>query len=88
MKLPVIDRAFGVAESTGQGKSRQIRKLLKISSFDPRWTLPSQLDDNPKIWMVSVNGFVLDMRYVERELQVQAYEAGLIPYVPADRDSQ
>jgi hypothetical protein len=88
MKLPVIDRAFGVAESTGQGKSRQIRKLLKIGSFDPRWTLPSQLDDNPKVWMVSVNGFVLDMRYVERELQVQAYEAGLIPYVPADRDSQ
>ena len=88
MKLPVIDRAFGVAESTGQGKSRQIRKLLRIGSFDPKWTLPSQLDDNPKIWMVSVNGFVLDVRSAPRELQVQAYEAGLIPYVPADRDSR
>ena len=45
MKLPLIDKAFGVAESTGQGKSKLIRKMFKIGNFDPKWTLPSKLDD-------------------------------------------
>jgi hypothetical protein len=48
----MIDRAFGVAESTGQGKSQPIRKMLKIYQFDPKWTLPSRLDDNPLVWML------------------------------------
>ena len=47
LKLPFIDKAFGVAESTGQGKSKLIRKMFKIRNFDPKWTLPSRMDDNP-----------------------------------------
>lgn len=65
MKLPVIDRAFGVAESTGQGKSKAIRTMFKIRDLDPRWTLPSQMDDNPRVWMLEVNGFIMDVRYAE-----------------------
>jgi hypothetical protein len=87
MKLTFIDKAFGVAESTGQGKSKTIRNLLKIRQFDPKWTLPSRLDDNPRVWMVSVNGFIMDLRFAPRELQVEAFEKGLIPYIPADRGS-
>ena len=87
LKLPFIDKAFGVAESTGQGKSMLIRRMLKISTFDPKWTLPSRLDKNPRVWMVSVNGFGIDMRFAPRELQVEAFEKGLIPYIPADRGS-
>src|SRR5207245_6213644 len=41
MKLTDIDRAFRVGESTGQGKSMAIRKMLKIRPFDWRWLLPS-----------------------------------------------
>jgi hypothetical protein len=87
LKLPFIDRAFGVAESTGQGKSKLIRNMLKIRAFDPRWTLPSRLDDNPMVWMLSVNGLLMDIRTAPRELQVEAFEEGLIPYIPADRGS-
>ena len=43
MKLTAIDKAFGVAESTGQGKSKAIRTMLKIRSFDPRMD-PAQPD--------------------------------------------
>ena len=85
LKLTFIDKAFGVAESTGQGKSMLIRRMLKIGTFDPKWTLPSRLDRNPRVWMVSVNGFGIDMRFAPRELQVEAFERGLIPYIPADR---
>ncbi len=85
MKLPFIDKAFGVAESTGQGKSTLIRKMLRIRQFDLKWTLPSRMDDNPMAWMMEVNGFLMDIRHAPREIQVLAYEKGMIPYIPADR---
>ena len=62
LKLTAIDKAFGVAESTGQGKSKAIRTMLKIRQFDRRWTLPSRMDENPMIWMIEVNGFIMDAR--------------------------
>ena len=48
MKLTAIDKAFGAAESTSQGKSKAIRTLLKIRTSDPDWTLLSRLDGNPR----------------------------------------
>jgi len=85
MKLTDIDKAFGVAESTGQGKSKTIRTMLKIRQFEPGWTLHSRMDDNPRIWMLEVNGFIMDVRHAPREVQEMAFEKGLIPYIPADR---
>ena len=85
MKLPFIDKAFGVAESTGQGKSKTIRTMLRIGKFEPKWTLPSRMDDNPMAWMLTVNGFLMDIRNAPREAQLIAFEKGLIPYIPADR---
>jgi hypothetical protein len=85
LKLTAIDKAFGVAESTGQGKSKAIRTMLKIRQFDHRWTLPGRLDDISMIWMLEVNGLIMDIRTCPREAQVVAFEKGLIPYIPADR---
>ena len=47
-----------------------------------RWTLPSKLGDNPFIWMLTVDGFAMDIRNAPLELQEQAFQKGLIPYVP------
>lgn len=85
LKLPQIDKAFGVAQSTGQGKSQQIRKMLRICPFDPAWTLPGMMDENPLVWTLEVNGFLMDIRHAPRELQEAAFAKGLIPYIPADR---
>ncbi len=82
MKLTAIDKELGVAESTGQGKSKLIRELLKIRTFDPRWTLPSQMDRNPMAWMIEINGFIVDARCLKREYQEEAFRKGLIPYIP------
>jgi hypothetical protein len=82
MKLTAIDKAFGVAESTGQGKSKEIRRLFKIRMMDPAWTLPSRMDRNPMAWMIQVNGLPLDARYLRREIQEEAFRKGLIPYIP------
>ena len=37
LKLTAIDKAFGVGESTGQGKSMLIRKMLKIRPRRAHW---------------------------------------------------
>ncbi|NQT40683.1 MAG: hypothetical protein HQ581_24530 [Planctomycetes bacterium] len=88
MKLTDIDKAFGVAESTGQGKSKTIRTMLRIGEFDPQWTLPSRMDDNPRVWMLEVNGFAIDVRHASREVQEMAFAKGLIPYIPAGQDEE
>jgi len=85
MKLTALDKAFGVAESTGQGKSNAIRTLLKIRDFDPNWTLPSRMGENPMAWMIEINGFIVDARHLKREFQEEALRKGLIPYIPGDR---
>ncbi|MDO8828034.1 DUF6398 domain-containing protein [Methylophaga sp.] len=82
-KPKVIYEFFGVAESTGQNKSKEIRELLKMGPMSPEWTLPSRLADNPVVWMLQVNGLIVDIRYESPELQQAAYEQGLIPFIPA-----
>ena len=82
MKLTAIDKAFGVGESTGQGKSMLIRKMLKIRNLDPAWTLPSRMDQNPMAWMIEFKGFIVDARFLRREYQEEALRLGLIPYIP------
>ena len=46
---------------------------------------PSRMEDNPLIWMLNVNGFMMDVRKAPREVQQIAFEKELIPYIPADR---
>lgn len=82
-KPKVIYGFFGIAESTGQNKSKEIRDLLKMGTLSPNWTLPSRLDDNPMVWMVQLNGLIVDVRGLPLELQQMAFEKKLIPYIPA-----
>jgi hypothetical protein len=85
MKSKDIAEGFGISVATMQAKAKVIREGLDLIPFDPAWSLPSRMDDNPLIWMLQVNGFLVDIRAAPRELQVVAYEKGLIPYIPADR---
>ena len=43
------------------------------------------MDDNPLVWMLNVNGLMMDIRHAPREAQEIAFQKGLIPYIPADR---
>lgn len=88
LKMTEIDRGLGVSTSTGQSKSREIRKLLNIGQLDVQWTLPSAMDDNPLVWTVELdNGLVIDLRTAPRELQEAAFQQGIIPYIPTTEDS-
>lgn len=76
---------FGVAQSTAGNKAGQILDVLNARFLDPEWTLPSRLDDNPMVWLISVNGYLVDARHVPREIQEIAYQKGLIPYIPGEK---
>lgn len=76
---------FDLAQSTISAKSKSIRDMLKISQLDSCWTLPSRLIDHPMAWLVEVNGFIIDIRQASYDLQVKAFNAGVIPYIPDDK---
>lgn len=85
MRSTDIDHHLGTSPSSGAAKLAAIRKLFKMRQFDPEWTLPDRMDNNPMVWMLQVNGFMLDVRHAPREVQEIAFNKGLIPYIPADR---
>ncbi len=78
--------AFGVGQSTASAKARVISQMLNTHQLDPKWSLPSLLDANPLVWMAEVNGILVDLRHMPREVQEIAFHKGMIPYIPADRD--
>ena len=62
-----------------------MRELLKIDPFSLQWSLASKVEQNPMIWMLEVNGLIVDIRQLPLEAQELAYEKGLIPFVPGRR---
>ncbi|MBI3158462.1 MAG: hypothetical protein HYZ26_02550 [Chloroflexi bacterium] len=86
MQASELCAAFGVSQASVSPKARQIREALDIFQMDPRYTLASNVDDNLLVWMLMVNGYIVDIRTMPREVQVIAFEKGLIPYIPADQE--
>ncbi|NOT01123.1 MAG: hypothetical protein HOP29_10890 [Phycisphaerales bacterium] len=86
MKAKAIAEGFGVSMATMQARTRVIWEELELMAFHPDWSLPSMLDKNPLVWVLKVNGLLMDIRMAPRGAQVAAYEQGLIPYIPADRE--
>jgi hypothetical protein len=87
LRMTDIDEFFGVSEATGGAKSAEIRRLLKIRRLDPEWNVPSRLAENLMAWLIQVNGLMVDARQEPREIQEEAFRKGLIPYIPADRQT-
>ena len=76
--------AFGVGQSTASAKARTIFAALRTHRLDPRWSLQGLLDANPLVWMAEINGIIVDLRQMPREIQQIAFHRGMIPYIPAD----
>jgi hypothetical protein len=89
MESSQIAEAFGVSQGTMQTKSKEIRDALDLIPMDPDWCLESLLADNPLVWMFETDdGLIADIRNAPRKIQQQAYEEGLIPFIPADYPQQ
>jgi hypothetical protein len=75
---------FGVAPSTGGSKAKAVRDALGMKRWDHRWLLPGNIESMSAVWMLQVDGLIVDVRDMPRPVQVAAHDRGLIPYVPAD----
>lgn len=85
MTMAEICAAFGVGQRTASAKGRVIFDALQPNRMDPTWMLKGFVDKNPFVWMAEVNGMLVDLREMPREVQVIAHEKGMIPYIPADQ---
>ncbi|HUU82700.1 MAG TPA: DUF6398 domain-containing protein [Phycisphaerae bacterium] len=81
-----IAEGFGISQSTMLAKSKVICEGLDVIPLDPQWCREDLLDENPLIWMMELDGFIVDIRDAPRDVQEAAYREGLIPYIPADCD--
>jgi hypothetical protein len=85
MTMAEVCAAFNVGQSTASAKARLISDALRTHRMDPTWMLKGLMDQNPLVWMAEVNGMLIDLRDIPCEVQVIAYEKGMIPYIPADQ---
>jgi Domain of unknown function (DUF6398) len=86
MTMAEVCAAFGVGQSTASVKARVISDALHTNRMDPTWMLKSIVAQDPLVWMAEVNGMLVDIREMPREVQVIAFEKGMIPYIPADQE--
>jgi hypothetical protein len=85
MSMAEVCAIFGVGQSTAIAKARVISDAVHTHRLDPAWMLRSLVDRNPLIWMAEVNGLLVNLRDMPREVQAAAYGKGMIPYIPADQ---
>ena len=77
---------FGVGQSTIWAKAKVVQQALDANRMSVEWLLPSRLADNPLVWMLKVNGLVVDIRFMPREAQEIAFAQGMIPFIPDDQE--
>ena len=77
-----LSQRLGLSKSTLTAKAKRIQDLLNIVPFEPRYCRRTLLADNPLVWLISVNGFLVDARTMPPEIQEEARRRGLIPDLP------
>lgn len=73
---------FGVAASTGGNKAKTVRDAVKLSRWNTDFMLGEMIDSHPMVWILEMDGILFDARNAPLDIQVEAYQKGLIPYVP------
>jgi hypothetical protein len=84
MSAQEIADEFNLSAATAGNKASQIKKMFGISYLNTDWMLAEHVRDNPAVWMLMVDGFVVDIRTMPLPIQQLAFQKGLIPYVPDD----
>lgn len=78
-----LSAAFGVAKSTLSAKAKQVRDLTKMDYGTPEFLREDMVDASPMVWFIQVDGLIVDARELSPQIQAQAFDLGVIPYIPA-----
>jgi len=79
IKFDDLSRLIGVSKSALATRARQIMNLLRIMPLEPEYCRRKLFAHNPLVWMVEVDGMVVDARTLPTEVQTQLRQRGLIP---------
>ena len=63
-------------------KSLHIRRLLDIHRLDVDFCRRELLERHSLAWLIEVNGFVVDARWMPPAIQAEAVERGPVPPLP------
>ena len=77
-----LSTVVGVKKTTMANKAKLVRDAVGLGHFDPEWLRRDLVESNPLIWLLEVDGILVDARQLPVYLQVQAFKKGLIPYIP------
>lgn len=78
-----LSALLGVKKTTMANKGRTVRDLIGLNHFDADFMRRDLVAGSPLVWMLEIQGLVVDARLLPVTLQVEAHRRGLIPYVPA-----
>jgi hypothetical protein len=78
-----LSAAFGVAKSTLGAEAKQVRDLTKMDYGTPEFLREDIVDSSPMTWFIEVDGLIVDARELPPQVQAQAFDLGVIPYIPA-----
>jgi hypothetical protein len=53
-----------------------------------RGFLEERIESSSVVWLISVNGYMIDTRSMPLEVQEVAFEKGFIPYIPAYKEKR
>jgi hypothetical protein len=82
LRTDELAKLIGVKQTTMANKGRLIMDTLGIGLLDPDYSRTDMLDKNPLVWMLQVDGLLVDARWLPEPLQAEAWRQRLIPYVP------
>jgi len=70
----------GAAASTLAAKAKEVRQLVRMrQGIDPEYVLPSLLPDMPGVWLLTVDGILVDARHLPPAIQDELHRRKLIP---------
>lgn len=73
---------LGLKKTTMANKARLVREGAGMRDLDAGYLHPDTVEALGLAWLVEVNGMAVDARHLPVELQVEAFNRGLIPGVP------
>lgn len=79
-----VAAACGVGASTLAAKLRAVREFVELEELSPQWTPHNLLLRNPRVWLLDTDRLPMDARLAPLEVQRQAADHGLIPFVPGE----
>ena len=85
--LPIFTRSLALLLALDRVSPSKFDSGLKSIHSRSNGGSQAKFDSNPLIWMLTVNGMMVDVRHLPIEVQEVAYQKGLIPYVPGAKHS-